>query len=58
MNRTRDDKVVEALGGHGEHVTGPDQLRPALERASSSGLPTLVNFENRQGREYGAGIYV
>ena len=35
--------MVEALGGHGELVTNPDQLRPALERAAASGLPALVN---------------
>ena len=26
-------KIVEAYGGHGEHVTDPDRLAPALERA-------------------------
>ncbi len=35
--------MVEALGGHGELVTSPDQLLPALERAAESGLPALVN---------------
>jgi acetolactate synthase-1/2/3 large subunit len=40
---TRYDQVVEALGGHGELVERPDQVRPALERAFSSGLPALVN---------------
>ena len=39
----RYDKVVEALGGHGELVTKPDELRPALERAFASGKPALVN---------------
>jgi acetolactate synthase-1/2/3 large subunit len=39
----RYDKVVEALGGHGELVTTPDELRPALERAFASGKPALVN---------------
>ncbi len=58
LNRTRYDKVVEALGGHGEHVTEPDQLRPALERAVESGLPSLINVEIRQDREYSGGIYV
>ena len=58
LNRTRYDKVVEALGGHGEHVTEPDQLRPALERAAASGLPALINVEIRQDREYAGGIYV
>jgi acetolactate synthase-1/2/3 large subunit len=58
LNRTRYDKVVEALGGHGEHVTEPDQLRPALDRALASGKPALVNVEIRQDREYKGGIYV
>jgi len=39
----RYDEVVSALGGHGELVERPDQLRPALERAFSSGRPALVN---------------
>ncbi len=47
LNRTRYDKVVEALGGHGEHVTEPDQIAPAIERAFASGLPALVNVEIR-----------
>ena len=45
---TRYDRVVEALGGHGEHVTEPDEIRPALERAFASGLPALVNVEMRR----------
>jgi acetolactate synthase-1/2/3 large subunit len=39
----RYDQVVEALGGHGEFVTRSDELKPALERAFSSGKPALVN---------------
>jgi acetolactate synthase I/II/III large subunit len=39
----RYDRVVDALGGHGELVTRPDELRPALERAFASGKPALVN---------------
>jgi acetolactate synthase-1/2/3 large subunit len=39
----RYDEVVTALGGHGELVERPDQLRPALERAFASGKPALVN---------------
>jgi acetolactate synthase-1/2/3 large subunit len=39
----RYDEVVRALGGHGELVERPDQLRPALERAFASGKPALVN---------------
>jgi acetolactate synthase-1/2/3 large subunit len=40
---TRYDDVVEALGGHGELVRTPAQLRPALERAFEARLPALVN---------------
>ncbi|MFL5827769.1 MAG: acetolactate synthase [Thermoleophilaceae bacterium] len=39
----RYDRVVEELGGHGELVRSPDELRPALERAFASGKPALVN---------------
>ena len=40
---TRYDEVVTALGGHGELVSTPAELRPALERAFASGLPAVVN---------------
>jgi acetolactate synthase-1/2/3 large subunit len=40
---TRYDQVVEVLGGHGELVREPAELRPALERAFSAGKPALVN---------------
>lgn len=40
---TRYDKIVEAMGGHGEHVTEPSQIRPALERAAASGTVACVN---------------
>ena len=40
---TRYDEVVTALGGHGELVSTPAEIRPALERAFSSGLPAVVN---------------
>jgi acetolactate synthase I/II/III large subunit len=40
---TRYDDVVRALGGHGELVSAPAELRPALERAFASGLPSVVN---------------
>ncbi len=45
---TRYDLVVEALGGHGEHVTEPAEIRPAIERAFASGKPALVNVEMRK----------
>jgi acetolactate synthase-1/2/3 large subunit len=58
LNYTRYDKVVEALGGHGEQVERPEELRPALDRAAASGKPALVNVIIRQDREFKGGIYV
>jgi acetolactate synthase-1/2/3 large subunit len=40
---TRYDEVVGALGGHGEMISRPEQVGPAIERAFSSGKPALVN---------------
>jgi acetolactate synthase-1/2/3 large subunit len=40
---TRYDEVMRALGGHGEFVRAPDELRPALERALATRGPSLVN---------------
>ncbi len=40
---TRYDQIVEVLGGHGELVRDPGELRPALERAFADGRPSLVN---------------
>jgi acetolactate synthase-1/2/3 large subunit len=40
---TRYDQVVAALGCHGELVSEPAELRPALERAFAAGRPAVVN---------------
>ncbi len=40
---TRYEKIAEALGGHGECVEKPGDIRPALERALASGVPAIVN---------------
>ena len=40
---TRYDQVAQALGCHGELVSRPAELRPALERALECGGPALVN---------------
>jgi acetolactate synthase I/II/III large subunit len=40
---TRYDQVVEALGGHGELVERPEDVKPALVRAFEAGKPALVN---------------
>lgn len=39
----RYDKIVEGMGGHGEYVTKPDEIGPAIERAFASGKPACVN---------------
>jgi acetolactate synthase I/II/III large subunit len=45
LSFTRYDQVVEALGGHGEWVEKPKDIRPAIERAIASGKPALVNVK-------------
>ncbi len=40
----RYDQLVVALGGHGEYVTDPAAVGPAIDRAFASGLPALVNI--------------
>jgi acetolactate synthase-1/2/3 large subunit len=40
---TRYELLVEALGGYGELVERPQDMRPALERAFAAGKPALVN---------------
>jgi acetolactate synthase-1/2/3 large subunit len=37
--------MVEGLGGYGELVEKPHEIRPALERAQDSGAPALVNVK-------------
>jgi acetolactate synthase I/II/III large subunit len=49
---TRYDKLVEALGGHGELVNRPEEIQPALERAFASGLPACVNVICDPDAEY------
>ena len=43
LGHQRYDKLVEALGGYGEFVEKPAEIRPAIERALASGRPSLVN---------------
>jgi thiamine pyrophosphate-dependent acetolactate synthase large subunit-like protein len=43
LGRTRYDRMAMELGAHGELVEKPHEIRPALERASSSGKPAVVN---------------
>jgi oxalyl-CoA decarboxylase len=39
----RYDKMMEAFGGVGAHVTTPDELSRAVNKAMDSGQPTLIN---------------
>lgn len=40
---TKFDEFAESMGGHGEAVHEPADIRPALERALDSGVPAIVN---------------
>ncbi len=37
------EKIMEAFGGAGAHVTTPDELSRAVNKALDSGKPTLIN---------------
>jgi len=37
------DQFAKMLGGYGEEVRNPADIRPALERARESGKPSLIN---------------
>jgi acetolactate synthase-1/2/3 large subunit len=43
LSPMRYELLAEAVGGHGETVTGHDEVRPALERALDSGEVAVVN---------------
>ncbi|HEX2484497.1 MAG TPA: thiamine pyrophosphate-binding protein [Myxococcota bacterium] len=45
LSDARYDRLAEAFGGHGEHVTRLDELRPALARALESGKAAIVNVQ-------------
>ena len=51
----RYDKLIEAFGGVGVHVTTPAELRKAMEEAVRSGKPTLINavIDEAAGTESG-----
>jgi acetolactate synthase-1/2/3 large subunit len=36
-------KMVEALGGFGQKVERPEEIRPALQRAFEAGVPACIN---------------
>ena len=37
------NEFAKMLGGYGEEVRDPKDIRPALERARASGKPSLIN---------------
>lgn len=39
------DEVARAMGAHGERVSAPAELEPALRRAIESGLPAVVHVD-------------
>ena len=43
LSEMRYELLAEAVGGHGELVESPDEVRPALERAAESGTVAVVN---------------
>jgi len=45
LSGARYDLAATGLGAHGEYVTRPEDLAPALERAFASGKPACVNVE-------------
>jgi acetolactate synthase I/II/III large subunit len=49
---TRYDQVAEALGGHGELVTAPDAIGPALDRAFATPGLSVVNVVTDPGEAY------
>jgi oxalyl-CoA decarboxylase len=51
----RYDKMIEAFGGIGYHVTTPEELTNALNEAIASGKPTLINavIDETAGTESG-----
>ncbi|HEV2235641.1 MAG TPA: acetolactate synthase [Ktedonobacterales bacterium] len=49
----RYDRMVQALGGYGELVERPEDIRPAIARAFASGLPACVNVLTDPGVVYG-----
>ena len=39
------EKMVAMWDGHGERVTDPKEIVPAIKRAAANGKPSIVNVE-------------
>ncbi|HWP42207.1 MAG TPA: thiamine pyrophosphate-binding protein [Blastocatellia bacterium] len=52
QENVRYDRIAEALGAHGEYVTGPADFRPALERcyqiAVKERRPSVINCQGKK----------
>jgi thiamine pyrophosphate-dependent acetolactate synthase large subunit-like protein len=56
----RYDKICEALGGYGEYITKPEDIRPALERAQKKvdeGMVALVNVRTDYRARYAGAAF-
>ena len=55
MKEARYDKLIEAFGGTGYHVTDPESLKRALGESLASGKPALINcvIDPKAGTESG-----
>ena len=40
----RYDCLVQAIGGHGEHVEAASEMGPAVQRSLDSGMPSLIDI--------------
>jgi len=43
LRQSRYEQIVQGLGGYGEFVERPEELKPALERALAANRPALLN---------------
>lgn len=50
LRTIRYDKVVQAIGGHGEHVETTSGIGPAIKRAVSSQKPSLIDITIRSAQ--------
>jgi acetolactate synthase-1/2/3 large subunit len=39
------EKMPEMWGGHGERVTAPEEIIPAIQRAVANGKPSIINVQ-------------
>jgi thiamine pyrophosphate-dependent acetolactate synthase large subunit-like protein len=39
------EKMVSMWDGHGELVTDPEEIAPAVKRAAANGKPSIINVE-------------